>query len=100
MVNFKGTNLVTTNVSSITTGQTEMNSSSRVQITATTGPLAHGIFLVAKDSSNYYIGNSSVTAANGVKVSANNPLFIPISDPSSLYCIAGADSKTLSWICY
>ena len=100
MVNFKGTNLVTTSIDNISTGQTEMNSSSAVQITTNDGPLNHGIFLVAKDSASYYIGGASVSAANGVKVSANNPIFIPISDPSRLYCIAGGDSKTLSWICY
>ncbi len=100
MVNFKGTNLVTIDSSDLTTGQTTMNSSSAVQITSNTGPLSHGIFIVVKDSASYYIGKSDVSATTGVKVSANNPIFIPISNPSVLYCIAGGDSKVLSWILY
>ena len=100
MVNFKGTNLVTIDSSDLTTGQTTMNSSSAVQITSNTGPLSHGIFIVVKDSASSYSGKSDVSATTGVKVSANNPIFIPISNPSVLYCIAGGDSKVLSWILY
>jgi hypothetical protein len=100
MVNFHGTNLVTIGASALTTGQTTMNSSNDLQITSNTGPLTHGIFIVVKDSASYYIGLEGVSDTTGVKVSANNPIFIPISDPSILWCIANGDSKVLSWILY
>ena len=104
MTNVYGTNLVTVDGTKITTGQKEFTNANALQLTTDTGPLTHGIFLTAKSSSNYYIntkGNDpAVTEDNGVLVKANNPLFIPIRDPSSIWVIAGGTGKTLTWIMY
>ena len=104
MVSLHGTNLVTVGGAAITTGQKAFTNANALQLTTDTGPLTHGIFFQAKSSATYYLntkGNDpAVTASNGVVIKANNPLFLPISDPSSIWIIASADDKTLSWIMY
>lgn len=95
-----GSNLVTVGASKVVTGQVTCNSSSAVQLTSHADALSHGVFLVVKDSASYYVGLSGVTASTGVKVSANNPLFIPIKFANLIYIICGADTKVMSFICY
>ena len=94
------TNMSTVKSGNVVTGQVTCDSSAAVQITTNSGPCSHGIFLVAKDSASYYIGLTGVSATTGVKVSANNPIFIPIHDPSVLYAACGGSSKVLSYILY
>lgn len=103
MANFFGTNLVTVSGSDIHTGQTTCGTSA-VQLTSSTDVknLRYGIFLVVKDPASYYVntkgGDPEVTTSNGTKISANNPLFIPISDATVIRIIAGNASKVISWI--
>ncbi|MDP6368470.1 MAG: hypothetical protein QF615_02595, partial [Planctomycetota bacterium] len=73
MTNVFGTNLVTVDGDDITTGQQDIVSTGDTRITTDTGPLTHGIFIVVKDSANYYVGAENVATTTGVKVSANNP---------------------------
>lgn len=103
MANFFGTNLVTVDGSEIHTGQTTCGTSA-VQLTSSSDVtnLRYGIFLVVKDSASYYAntkgGSPEVTTSNGVKISANNPCFIPIKDATKVRVIAGGSSKVMSWI--
>ena len=103
MANFFGTNLVTIDGSEIYTGQTTCGTSA-IQLTSSSDVtnLRYGIFLVAKDSASYYVntqgGSPEVTTSNGTKVSANNPLFIPITDATVIRIICGGASKVMSWI--
>ena len=101
MTNVFGTNLVTVDGANIKTGQTEFDAVSE-QLTTETGPLTHGIFLTANTSASYYItcDGTTATADNGELVKANNPLFIPIKDPSTILVIASGSNKTLSYIMY
>ena len=101
MTNVFGTNLVTVDGDDITTGQTAIADSGQTQITTATGPLTHGIFIVVKDDVGFYVGDDAVEATTGVKVSLNNPLFVPIKDPSSLYAVNDSSGdKTLTFIMY
>lgn len=101
MTNVFGTNLVTVDGDDITTGQVATTNATHTLITASTGPLTHGIFIVAKDDAGYYVGATGVTTSTGVKVSLNNPLFVPIKDPSSLFAINdNSTSETLTFIMY
>ena len=103
MVNFFGTNLISLPGSEIHTGQTTCGTSA-VQLTSSTDVknLKYGILLVVKDSASYYVntkGNDpAVTTGNGVKVSANNPVFFPIKDATVIWGIAGGSSKVMSWL--
>ena len=111
MTNVFGTNLVTVSADAITTGQTQTAhdaSDNSVHITTETGPLTHGIFLVI-DGGNFYVGIDDGTSAYnagsdisalGVKVSSNNPLFIPIKDPSKVVICSTVAEKTMTYICY
>ena len=101
MTNVFGTKIVTVDGANIKTWQNEIGTASE-QLTTETGPLPHGIFITAKTSASYYITCDGTTATtdNGVLVKANNPLFIPIKDPSVIKVIASGASKTLAYIMY
>lgn len=98
-----GTNLTTVDGTKITAGQMTASDTAQ-QLTAETGPLTHGIFMTPVTSASYYLnasgGSPEVTAANGILIKANNPLFIPIKDPSKLRIISTAAGKTMSFIMY
>lgn len=101
MTNVFGTNLVTVDGDAVTTGQKAIADSAQTVITTSTGPLTHGIFIVVKDDVGFYVGASDVSETTGVKVSLNNPLFVPIKDPSSLFAAQdGSGDKTLTFIMY
>ena len=98
------TNLVTVDGAKITSGQKGCTDAA-LQLTTETGPLPHGIYLVPLTSANYYVNCSGttgteVTAANGVLIKANNPLFIPIRDPSVIRIISTAATKTMPFLMY
>ena len=107
MTNVFGTNLVTVSDSAITTGQVTTGAHSTdnsVHLTTNTGPLTHGVFMV-QSSGVFNVTCSDATddsnlATTGVKVSANNPLFIPIKDPSKITLSSTAAGKTMTWIMY
>ena len=111
MTTFFGTNLVTVPSTAITTGQATTGSDSSdnsVHLTAVTGPLTHGVFMVV-DAGNFYVtiddgsgtyDDDSDLSGLGVKVSGNNPIFIPISNPSKIAFCSTASSKTMTFICY
>ena len=107
MTNVFGTTLVTVSADAITTGQTVTGSHSTdnsVHVTTETGPLTHGIFLVI-DGGVFYVkcndaADDSDLRSTGLRVSSNNPLFIPIKDPSKVVMSSTASSKTMTYICY
>jgi hypothetical protein len=57
---------------------------------ATTFYCSVGVLVIAlKGNANtVYLGNSSVTTANGYPLGAGDAVFLPILDPSSIYIIA------------
>ena len=99
MTNVYGTNLTTVDGANIKTGQTVVGDSS-IQLTTETGPLTHGIFITPKTSANYYVtcDGTTVTENNGMLTKANNPLYIPIKDPSVIKIISNITHlPMLSW---
>lgn len=101
MTNVFGTNLTTVAASEIVAGQLACTTDA-ASLTAETGPLKHGVYMQTAGSSFYVNtngGSPEVTASNGVLVSANNPLFIPIKDPSKIRIIA-SESLTMTFIMY
>ena len=103
MSNLFGTNHVTVEASAITTGQIVASTTAQ-QLTSETGPLQHGIYLLPKNTADYYIntfgGSPEVTRVNGMLFGSAIPLFIPIRDPSVIRVVADADAKTLTYIMY
>ena len=100
MTNVDGTNLIPVEASEVTFGQKEVDGAS-IQLTTETGPLSHGIFLQTAASSFYVNAGgttTAVTTANGVLVKANNPMFIPIKDPSQLNIISSGSGKMMTFI--
>ena len=102
MTNVYGTNLVAVAGENIKAGQeTIVSDAGGTQITAETGPLSHGIFIQTADSSVYVTCDGTApTTGNGVLVAANNPLFVPIKDPSTMKAIASASTKVITFIMY
>ena len=107
MTTLFGTNLVTVNADVITTGQTitgAHTSNNSVHLTTETGPLTHGAFLVIDAGVFYVKCNDAADDSNlqsiGIKVSGNNPLFIPIKDPSKIVMSSTAASRTMTYIHY
>ena len=105
MTNFFGTNLVTLDSSFIYTGQTEIPTGTATQISSSTDikDLVYGIFFVAVDSASFFLNTENndpaVTVENGIKCSANNPVFIPVRDATHVYCIqASGSTKDISWM--
>ena len=111
MSNVFGTNLMTVSAAQITVGQQATGSDANdnsVHMTTSTNPLTHGVYMVV-DSGNFYVCIDDGTATFdddsnfqtlGVKVSANNPLFMPIKDPSKICYSATASSKTMTFTFY
>ena len=107
MTNVHGTNLVTVSDSAITTGQTTTGAhatDNSVHLTAATGPLTHGAFLVINGGTCHVtcsnVADDTNLATLGLKVSPNNPLFIPIKDPSKITFSSTVAAKTMTWIMY
>ena len=106
-----GTNLVTVDDSLVKTGQkttAAATTDNSVHLTTITGPLSHGIYLVVDagvfyasidDGTSAYNDGSNVNAL-GIKISANNPVFVPIADPSKIVIGSTAASKVMTFICY
>lgn len=107
MTNVFGTNLVTVSDSAITTGQVTTGShatDNSVHLTTDTGPLTHGVYLV-QQSGSFHVTCSNASddsnlSTSGIKVSANNPLFIPIKDPSKVTFSSNIASRVLTFIMY
>jgi len=107
MTNVFGTNLVTVSDSAITTGQVTTGShttDNSVHLTTNTGPLTHGVYLV-QQSGVFHVtcsnaDDDSNLATSGVRVSVNNPLFIPIKDPSKVTLSSTAASRVVTFIMY
>ena len=106
MANFFGTNLVTLDSSFIYFGQTTIPDETATQISnsADLTDLVYGMFFVVVDSASFFLnaggGDPAVTTANGIKCSANNPVFIPVKDGRDIYCSIDSSgaSKIISWM--
>lgn len=103
MSNVNGTNLVPVDVSKVEMGQITVGTGSVSLSTETsnTGPLSHGIWFTTA-ASTFYINaggtGTAVTTDNGVMCKANNPLFIPIKDPSQINLIASGTGKLMTYV--
>ena len=103
MSNVNGTNLVPVDVSKVEMGQITVSQVSKPlsDETSNTGPLSHGIWFTTAASTFYINAGGSGTAvstSNGVMCKANNPLFIPIKDPSQINLIASGDNKLMTYV--
>ena len=103
MTNVEGTNLTTVDADEIETGQITVGTANvRLStVTSNTGPLSHGIWFQTAASTIYVNAGGTgteVTTGNGVMLKANNPLFIPIKDPSQINLIASDSGKVVTFI--
>ena len=103
MSNVAGTNLTTVDADEIETGQITVGTANvRLStVTSNTGPLSHGIWFQTAVSTIYVNAGGTgteVETTTGVILKANNPLFIPIKDPSQINLIASAASKVVTFI--
>ena len=103
MTNVHKTNLTTVDPSDIETGQITVGESnlSLSTVTSNTGPLSHGIWFQTSASTVYVNAGGTGTAVattTGVMLKANNPLFIPIKDPSQINLIAADSGKVVTFI--
>ena len=104
MTNVHGTNLTTVAPDAVFTGQITVGETSVSLSTVAglrTGPLSHGIWFQTAGSTIYVnaggAGNA-VATTTGVLLKANNPLFIPVRDPSQINLIASAAGKVVTFI--
>ena len=103
MSNVNGTNLVPADASKVEMGQITVGETSvRLSTeTSNTGPLSHGVWFTTAVST-FYINaggaTTAVTVENGVMCKANNPLFIPIKDPSQINLIASGADKLMTFV--
>ena len=103
MSNVNGTNLVPVDASKVEMGQITVGETSvRLSTeTSNTGPLAHGIWFTTAANTLYINAGGATTAVatdTGVMCKANNPLFIPIKDPSQINLIASGAGKVMTFV--
>ena len=104
-MNLAGTNHVTVDAADIKTGRlSDLSSTVPKQLTTETGPLKHGIYIVAVHNVDYFLntfgGDPAVSKTNGMLFGLHNPIFIPIKDPSVIYVISDTNAKRLTYIMY
>lgn len=96
MPHLHGTNHATVDPSDFTFGKFA-TSTSAASLTSETGPLKYGVYLVTPANCDIYVnsygGSPEVTLDNGMLMGQNNPLFIPIKDPSVLRVISDTGAK-------
>lgn len=98
MTNVFGTNLTTVEASSVKTGQKTVDTTADgLQLTTETGPLTHGIWIMAA-SGTAYITVGDATTSNSLQVKANNPVWLPIKDPSTLKGITASSTSLLTFV--
>ena len=103
MSNVHGTNLIPVGADKIETGQITVGTANvRLStVTSNTGPLSHGIWFQTSASTVYVNAGGTGTAVattTGVMLKANNPLFIPIRDPSQINLIASGSGKLTTFV--
>ena len=103
MTNAFRTNLTTASASDVETGQITVGTANvRLStVTSSTGPLSHGVWFQTAVSTIYVNAGGTgteVTTGNGVLLKANNPLFIPIKDPSQINLIASGAGKVVTFL--
>lgn len=103
-MNLAGTNHVVVDAADIKTGQLTASNTTPQQLTTETGPLKHGIYIVPLANVDYYFntfgGDPAVSKTNGMLFGQQNPVFVPIKDPSVIYVISDTNAKKLTYIMY
>jgi hypothetical protein len=70
-------------------------------LTSTSSPMVKGVYIScpSTNSGPIYVGDSAVTASNGLPVAAGatSPL-IPASDASKIYVVSGGTGQAVRWL--
>lgn len=77
-------------------------STTRAAIVATSTPCT-GVYVkpLSTNAVVVFLGNSTVTTANGLELQASHPgVFIPIDDASKLYVISASGTPAVTFIIY
>lgn len=103
-MNLAGNNHVAVDAADIKTGQLTASNTTPQQLTTETGPLKYGIYIVPLANVDYYFntsgGDPAVSKTNGMLFGQQNPVFVPIKDPSVIYVISDTNAKKLTYIMY
>lgn len=80
------------------TGQGTANGTAAA-ITASKYNSVYGVFIRNHDTTNaVYVGTSTVATTSGFKVTAEQDVWIPVDDPTSIYVVTAGASVAFSFL--